>query len=365
MKEIMSKEKISRTVLKKNLPLIWRLFDRRRVPYLNKTYIIMKKITLQLFSIALAVNGYSQIQIDKSIQFTGTGSDAKISGIDQVTGAKDAVSAEAEQNNSVTYATATNSGNDYSVSLVPAPTYTAGLMVHFKASAANTGAVQLNVNGLGLKAITKNFNSPLAANDIKNGQLVTVMYDGTNFQMLSQLGQAGSSGLSFQSAKRIFVTSTSYNGNLGGIAGADTKCTTRAAAASLTGTWKALISDYSTDARNRSSHQELILNMAGEVVAIGYKDLFMSWPNIDSPTILQNSVGFNEFGAAVNGTNWWNGNDESGRSNSYSNCDNWTHGGGSFGGHMGETSRMSTGFYGGNGNNFNCNNMMRIICFQE
>jgi len=35
--------------------------------------------------------------------------------------------------------------------------------------------------------------------------------------------------------KRIFVTSTTYDGNLGGLAGADAKCAARGAAAGLSG----------------------------------------------------------------------------------------------------------------------------------
>lgn len=47
--------------------------------------------------------------------------------------------------------------------------------------------------------------------------------------------------------KFVFITSTLYNGNLGGVAGADTKCQAHADAASLGGTFKAWIAD-DTDA---------------------------------------------------------------------------------------------------------------------
>lgn len=42
--------------------------------------------------------------------------------------------------------------------------------------------------------------------------------------------------------KKVFITSTAYDGNLGGVAGADVKCATRASAAGLTGNFKAWIS---------------------------------------------------------------------------------------------------------------------------
>lgn len=49
--------------------------------------------------------------------------------------------------------------------------------------------------------------------------------------------------------KRVFVTSSSYNGSLGGVIGADAKCQSSASGAALGGTWKAIISDK-TDESN-------------------------------------------------------------------------------------------------------------------
>ncbi len=68
------------------------------------------------------------------------------------------------------------------------------MVVNFKATNANTSASTLNVNGLGVIAIKKNSSAALTANDILAGQLVTVAYDGTNFQMQSQSGNATASG---------------------------------------------------------------------------------------------------------------------------------------------------------------------------
>ena len=48
--------------------------------------------------------------------------------------------------------------------------------------------------------------------------------------------------------KIVFVTSTTYSGNLGGLAGADAECQAQADSASLLGTFKAWISDSTTDA---------------------------------------------------------------------------------------------------------------------
>jgi len=50
---------------------------------------------------------------------------------------------------------------------------------------------------------------------------------------------------------RVFITSTTYNGSLGGLAGADEKCGSLANAANLGGAWKAWLSDGTISASSR------------------------------------------------------------------------------------------------------------------
>ena len=82
------------------------------------------------------------------------------------------------------YGTDLSATDDYVVNLNPAPTaYTTGMQVTFKAVTANTGAATLNVNRLGPKAITKAGTVALGTGDIVASQSVTVVYDGTQFQI--------------------------------------------------------------------------------------------------------------------------------------------------------------------------------------
>ena len=68
--------------------------------------------------------------------------------------------------------------------MTPAPTaYQAGMMITFKANFSNTAGATLDLNGLGPKSIKKKISDDLSANDINTGQMVIVIYDGTNFQM--------------------------------------------------------------------------------------------------------------------------------------------------------------------------------------
>lgn len=62
--------------------------------------------------------------------------------------------------------------------------YVTGQMFWFVASGTNTGATTLNIDSLGAKNITRG-TAALAAGDIVNGAVALVVYDGTQFQLLS------------------------------------------------------------------------------------------------------------------------------------------------------------------------------------
>jgi hypothetical protein len=89
-----------------------------------------------------------------------------------------------------TYTASTGSANAYIMTPSPAVSaYAAGQIYNFLANFGNTGAATLNVNSLGANNIYKvNGATALASGDIASGQLVTVAYDGTQFQMLSPVG---------------------------------------------------------------------------------------------------------------------------------------------------------------------------------
>lgn len=86
------------------------------------------------------------------------------------------------------YAADVGSTDAYAITLSPAiAAYATGMTFRFKANTLNTGAATLNVNGLGAITMKKAFNADLATGDILAGQFIEVIYDGTNFQMLSQI----------------------------------------------------------------------------------------------------------------------------------------------------------------------------------
>jgi Protein of unknown function (DUF1554) len=89
--------------------------------------------------------------------------------------------------------------------------------------------------------------------------------------------------------KRVFVTGAAYNGNLGGLAGADAKCQEQAYAAFLGGTYKAWLSDHQVNARDRLAHYSGPYRLVnGILVALSWTDL------VDG--ILQNGIDKNASG---------------------------------------------------------------------
>lgn len=62
--------------------------------------------------------------------------------------------------------------------------YTRGLIGVLEPVNTNTGAVQINIDGLGNKALRTSGNSALTAGDIVAGKAYTIFYDGTAFRVL-------------------------------------------------------------------------------------------------------------------------------------------------------------------------------------
>lgn len=93
---------------------------------------------------------------------------------------------------SFTYGVAGGTGNAITLSVSQLLAYAEGAMVEFRATAANTGAVTINVNGLGTRSIYKNNGLgivPLVGGDLVSGGIYRISYDGTQFQLTNAAQQ--------------------------------------------------------------------------------------------------------------------------------------------------------------------------------
>ncbi len=118
------------------------------------------------------------------------------------------------------------------------------------------------------------------------------------------------------------VTEDVYDGNMGGLAGADAKCQSAANQASLPGTWQSILSSISASADSRLDLSGEIYNTKGERVAASESLLWASIPEHE------HAIAYNQFGATPTGTgltttNVWTGSTYVGGSSS-SECSNWS-----------------------------------------
>ena len=109
----------------------------------------------------------------------------KITGLGAATVGTDAVQYAQIQSN--TDKLVTVSGTDtLTGSVTPALTaYAAGNLFSFVVANTNTGAVTINIDGVGSKSITRTGSTALVAGDMVAGQVVLIEYDGTRFQLLN------------------------------------------------------------------------------------------------------------------------------------------------------------------------------------
>jgi hypothetical protein len=115
--------------------------------------------------------------------------------------------------------------------------------------------------------------------------------------------------------KRFFVTSQSFTGDLGGIAGADAKCAAAATNASLGGTWIAVISTSSSMIIDRVTRGVPVVDLDGAPIASDAQVLLGGGP--------QTSLGVDETGTAVSAAAVWTGSLTGGQA-SDQDCGGWS-----------------------------------------
>ena len=117
-----------------------------------------------------------------------------------------------------------NSGTAYRLSeqdgLTPMPEELfVGTLLRFKADLASTGPATLQVGTSAAASLVKRSNAVLIAGDIAAGQIVEVVFDGTNWQIISQLGQPVVKHVKFAGVMRASAGNTTGSGSVGSFIG--------------------------------------------------------------------------------------------------------------------------------------------------
>lgn len=122
----------------------------------------------------------------------------KLTGLEDGSGAADSATfGQLQGSTPLTVGTIAGTANVITGVLTPAlAAYATGQTFRFIPTATNTGAVTIDINGLGAKAITKTGAVALGYGDLLIGAVVQITYDGTQFQLSSGIGGAGATGAS-------------------------------------------------------------------------------------------------------------------------------------------------------------------------
>jgi hypothetical protein len=145
----------------------------------------------------------------------------KITGLGAATLPTDAAQYQQVQSGATNYLTAV-AGADTITANLSSPTltaYAAGNTFRFIAAGNNTGAVTLNINGLGAKDVTKNGATALIAGDITSSATIEVVYDGARFQLIgtakilneaqgADIASAGTVNLTTATGNYVHITGT-------------------------------------------------------------------------------------------------------------------------------------------------------------
>ena len=170
------------------------------------------------------------------------------------------------------------------------------------------------------------------------------------------------------SGKTGFATSGTYNGNLGGLAGADAKCQERADDAGLPGTYKAWLSG-STRINSVSNRFDREFDHVPIFRTDGVR-IANNWGDLTDGTLLA-PIDRDEFGHTTGEVDRvWTNTRTAG--NHYGNdpalaCNDWTSTAssrGNYNSYIGEVTAINARWTE-RGNIFSCENQYRLYCFQQ
>jgi hypothetical protein len=159
----------------------------------------------------------------------------------------------------------------------------------------------------------------------------------------------------------VFVTKSGFNGNqLGGIAGADAKCNTAAAAPNVHPRvngriFRAWISTTTIP----SSVKDRLVHGTGHYVKPTGTIIATDWTDLTDGT-LQSGIDVDETGGAVAASHAWTGTTDNG-SNGPNQCDGWTPSGGQ--GRAGNVGGAGNGWT--DANDDSCPTLNHLYCFEQ
>jgi|JI9StandDraft_1071089.scaffolds.fasta_scaffold68453_1 cysteine-rich repeat protein len=124
--------------------------------------------------------------------------------------------------------------------------------------------------------------------------------------------------------RKVFVTSLSYKGSLGGLSGADGRCQARANAAGLSGKFKAWLSDDNADFNDPASRFDTSFTGFYELAGDGGAVVAHGWSGLTTPP-LAHAIDQDEMGTQkMSAVTVWTNTTAGGNQISGKDCDSWS-----------------------------------------
>ncbi len=159
----------------------------------------------------------------------------------------------------------------------------------------------------------------------------------------------------------VFASSTTHEGNLGGLSGADAICQGLADAAGLSGTYMAWLSDDTDSPSTRFVHATVAYTLVnGAVVASSWSDL--------TDGGIAHAIDRTESAAAVDPTNVWTNTLADGTAGGFAadgHCENWLFASGGHQGNTGFTSMVDAKWTKFSNHTCGGEAPRRLYCFQQ
>lgn len=156
--------------------------------------------------------------------------------------------------------------------------------------------------------------------------------------------------------KRVFVTSSTYSGAVGGLESADLQCQSRAGIGGYSGVFRAWLSDRTTDAYDRTAD-------AGPWYTTGDELAFSSKTDLRGAPKSELLDEYGGYPGRPSAANAWSGTDSTGAW-SGQDCDGWTNATLDATATIG-SAVVSDAAWGGGDAALHCNEKAPLICFQQ
>lgn len=206
------------------------------------------------------------------------------------------------------YAVAGGTANAITATFSPArPAHQEGVRLYIKLAANNTGAATVNINGLGAVNLVKPGGAALASGDLKSGDIICIVYNGTTYEVVSGINLFSRIGSTGPASCRNKINNPKFAINQRGVSGT----VTLAAGAFGHDRWKAGTSGCTytfstTDGRTtlNITAGSLVQTIEGCDLPAGVNTMCLSWGGT-----CQGKLGAGGYGAsgltgeATGGTN--------------------------------------------------------------